>query len=151
MSTFRWDYIFNGDNEPGGRNHQLIDYVDVNGTMKYIWTLMKESTSSVVTPYDDDGESSTGGVDFIYIGFENGMFLGYKGPSPIEYVYMLNGNSSCMNITQRCRKSYAGNSTNQITGLIQGKPTLYIEYDPRYRPWYIQSKDSITGDIWTGE
>lgn len=134
----RWDYIFSGDNEEGGRNHELIDYIDVNGTMKYIWTLMKPS---------DDG---TNGVDFVYAGFENGMFIGYKGPSPIQYVEMLNGNSSCPgnDMTIRCRRSFE-NATDQTTGEVIGLPSLYITYDPRYRPWYMQSLDSIDGDIWT--
>jgi hypothetical protein len=121
----------------------LIDFVNPNATQHYTWALMRPSSSN-------DGN---GGIDFVYVGLENGLFLGYNQGigSNIHYVEMLHGNSSCpeQNITIRCRTSYGGNSTDQISGKIIGAPTSYRTYDPRYRPWYMQSLASESGSIWT--
>jgi hypothetical protein len=78
------------------------------------------------------------------------MFIAYSTPFPGVYHIESSGNMSCpaYGIEKRCRKSYAGNSTNKVTGKIDGPSTRGRVYDPRVRVWYTDSV-AAGGSVWT--
>jgi hypothetical protein len=135
----KWSYVYTGDNiQTTSGPDGFVQYVDTNNTMQYIWSIFK--------PFEYEDSSL---ISMVYYGFENGMFIAYAEPTPGKLYFEPNGNNSCpdWNITSHCREYYGGNSTNPITGRKAGRITEASYYDPRWRPWYIDSMAG--GSIWT--
>jgi len=136
----KWSYLYQGDDvETPSRPDGIVKYVTSNNTRELLWALFK--------PFEYE-ESTL--INMAYLGFENGMFIGYSTPSPGSLTFMSNGNHSCpkWNITSRCRSVYGGNSTDPVTGEISGESTSAFTYDPRWRPWYTESMTQ-GGSVWT--
>jgi hypothetical protein len=117
-------------------------------------------------------------LDWIYIGFENGAYLGFAKDSstatglPGIRFHEADRNATCpqfnlnkpnTNIPQAnpgvgnrfCRSWYGidgtgASSTNPITGKVQGAATAGAGYDPTMRAWYLKSMaNPAPGAVWS--
>ena len=106
-------------------NSDLLSFVSHNDTRALLWSLFKPlhevttSQSILLT-----------GLDWIYIGFEDGSFLGYSPNSQRGHPGALHF-SNDRNSTW-C--GYDGNSTNPTTGKNTGPATVCLSFDPTIRP-----------------
>jgi hypothetical protein len=144
----RWQLAYTGDNADTSsvyfKDRNLMSYVNDTEALRYAWTLFK--------PLFEGGLGSS--LDMLYMGFEDGKFLGYLSNknTPGTLVYESNVNMSCASTfgyDEMCRLSYAGRSTNNVTGIRDGPPSSGKRYDPRIRPWYTKAMSASSGLAWS--
>eukprot|EP00300_Choanocystis_sp_HF-7_P024165 c25570_g1_i1.p1 GENE.c25570_g1_i1~~c25570_g1_i1.p1 ORF type:complete len:705 (+),score=156.36 c25570_g1_i1:52-2115(+) len=88
-------------------------------------------------------EASDDSTQMLYLGFEDGMFIGYlnNGDGNNIFTYLPNENSPCLdaNIPRNCRSYFDTDNT--------GTPTIRTrtrgDYDPRTRVWYSTAKSTL--------
>jgi hypothetical protein len=104
------------------KKNELISYINRNNTRAMLWSLFK--------PIHGEVHGASSGVDWLYVGFEDGGFVGYA-PNSLEtypgalYVSKNRNGTWC---------GYGGTSTNPITGTATGPSTQCLDYDPTTRP-----------------
>ena len=92
-------------------------------------------------------------LNFVFLGFENGAFLGYttasSGEQPGQMVFCQSSDASCpeYEIDSMCRLAY-DDATDRSTGKISGPVSSSRAYNTTARPWYVKSKKSRS-NVWT--
>lgn len=121
------------------------NHMDDNVTMQLLYSIIRPSTTFFSN---------------LYVGFENGKFIGYSRsynynkPYSPTLTYLKNSNSSCeefeppYNFSSHCLRVYY-NSTKQSTGLIDGKASITFQYYAQKRPWYLGVKENNADSQWS--
>jgi hypothetical protein len=106
-----------------GLNSSSTQTVDLNQTRAAIWSVVKK-------PLSDKRY-----LDWVYVGFENGMFVGYG----LNQLYSQKNQGSDW-------VSYV-NKTDEVTGKPSGPATGFYKFECTSRPWYQTALQH--GDVWS--
>lgn len=161
-----WDVAFT-DHGFAEDSSLLPDSISVNNTLHYLWTLQVPIHESV-----QQGKSQY--FQQLYVGLTNGGFFSYVADSSAcaGSAFVLRSDQQTCPPSHPVRKPPAGwptgdntrcrfyysvdkKSTDCSSGQIVGPPTWANPlsgqwYDPRLRPWYINTAGSTIGRSWTG-
>lgn len=142
----------------------LVDQVQWNNTLHYIWTMM-------VPLYEDVERNNTRRIQKLYVGFKNGAWYGYQAQVnyPGSAFVLHSENQTCPkehplknapygwpeDKQTNCRFHYEPPQMDRVTGQVIGHPTWTSNYsstwyDPRIRPWYGSALKNASGRSWTG-